>query len=1294
MTARHGKIVTFYSYKGGTGRTMALANVAWILAWSGQRVLAVDWDLESPGLHRFFHPFLDMDLVDETPGVIDLIRNYQWAATRTTRGRAPDWYREYADVSPSTISLEWEFPGGGVLHFMPAGRQNQDYSAALTSVNWDEFYENFGGGLFFDAMRESMKRDYDYVLIDSRTGLSDVAQICTLQLPDVLVALFTFSEQGIDGVAGVTQQIRDQFSQRGIRVLPVPTRIDDAEKEKADNGRAYARYRFAGLPQLMDEAERTRYWGDVEVPYKPFYAYEEIPAVFGDRPGGHGTLRAALERLAGHIADDPAMAGPMLDEPERLRIVGSYTRRRPPHAGDIVICFVPENRPWAEWIGRLLERRGIRSIQYNAESPDTDQALAHDRILAIVSPAFARSRAARNFTLSTRQATAVHVAEMRPIEPFAGAGTIELHGLTESDAAHAVLRALDITVAEADGEDLPAGVRYPGSMPRIWNVGPRNPNFTGRDSVLDTLRGQLMAKGMAVVMPVALHGLGGVGKTQVALEYAHRFKSDYDVVWWINAEFPKFIDESLALLAERLGIRIGPSLPDAARDALDVLRLGQAPYQRWLLIYDNAYDPADLREHLPDGPGHVLVTSRNQSWGAVAAPLEVDVFTRAESIEHLSKRLPTLSAEGADRLAERVGHLPLAVEVAAAWLAETGMRIEDYLSELDTSGTRLLSLDAIWQISLDRLAERTRAGVQLLELCAFMAPSISVDLIYSQTTLEALAPFDPTLRVPGILGRVVQEISRLALARIDLQNGEIQIHRLIQEFLRDRLSPAEQEDRYHTVHRILAGARPTRGDTDDPQNWPQYALIWPHLEPSRAASCDEDAVRTLMIDWVRLLWKRSQHEQALELGRRLELQWSATLGRGAETGRLSEPEARVLLRQLLFLRFHIGNIYRSQGEFERARELDEAVLAAQRTALGEEDLHTLMTAGSLAADLRGLGRYTEALEMDRRTHGRLKDLFGEDFERTLSAANNLAISLRLNGHNEQARDLDDDTVQRRLQVLGQMHSYTLQTQSNLARDYRDLGDYRQSLSILEGVYARYNEVLGPDFIDTLRCATSLATSLRLLGEHERARTLTEETVQRLEGNYPPDHPDVLACRMNLAADLAAAGQEERALAVSAQTLAGYERRLGPNHPYTCMARNNYGCYLVRNGSYDDALVQLKNANEYLLEALGRTSPLAHGTGMNLANVYAATGLSEKALALDRTLQVMLNELHGAQHPVTLSCLMNLSLDLTAVGSHAEARQLRESTLSRLAEVLGDKHPTVEAARRGTRLDRELMPQPI
>jgi len=1320
MTGRDGKVVTFYSYKGGTGRTMALANVAWILASSGKRVLAVDWDLESPGLHRFFHPFLDLEIVADTPGVIDLIRNYQWAATRTQRGRPLDWYREYAEVSQNTVSLEWDFPNGGALHFMPAGRQNQDYSATLASVNWDEFYEKFGGGLFFDAMRESLQREYDYVLIDSRTGLSDVAQICTLQLPDILVALFTLSDQGIDGVATVTQQVGSQYAQRGIRILPVPTRIDEAEKDKADNGRAYARRRFAGLPQGMDDTQRARYWGEVEVPYRAFYAYEETLAVFGDRAdAGPSSLRAALERLARYITQDPTVAAPVVDEPERLRLVGAFTRRRAPHPGDLVLCYVPENRMWADWITQLLEQHGVRTIQYDVDSPsegpETAQALAHNRTLAILSPAFARSRQAMSFarqvadtdpSRSRGQLTAVYVSEMRQLEPFAGRPTVDLAGLGEHAAVESMLRALELAGAEP-GPDAPAsGPRFPGSVPRIWNVGPRNATFTGRNSVLENLRSQLTSKGSAVVLPVALHGLGGVGKTQVALEYAHRFRADYDLVWWINAEVPGFINESLADLAGRTGARVGESLPDAAREALEFLRLGRAPYQRWLLIYDNAREPADLRDYIPSGPGHVLITSRNQSWSEVAEALEVDVFTRDESIEHLSKRLPTLPTEDADRLAARLDNLPLAVEVAAAWLAETGTPIEDYLAELDTSSTKLLSisqpagysrtLEATWQISLDRLAERTKAGVRLLELCAFMAPSISVDLVYGQQTLEALAPFDPTLRVPGILGRVIQEISRLALAKIDLQNGEIQIHRLMQDFLRNRLSGDEQQDRYHLVHRILAGARPIRGDTDDPRNWPQYALIWPHLDPSRAAECNEDPVRTLLIDWVRFLWKRSQHEQALELGHRLEEQWAVLLDPPPGQDALTEPEAQVLLRQLLFLRFHMGNVYRSQGAFDKAMELNQRVLDDQRSALGEEDLHALMTAAGVAADLRGLGRYREALEMDTRTYGQLKLLFGEDHERTLLAASNLAVSQRLTGDSAEAREVDADTLERRRQVLGPKHPYTLQSLLALARDYRELGDYQQSLSMLEATYRDYLEVLGPDFVDTLRTATALAISMRYLGEHARARALTEETTTRFEADYESEHPDALACQINLAADLAATGDFERALAVSTTSLERYETRLGAGHPYTCVARNNHASYLLRVGRNAEARELLQQTYDSLQANpnLGDSSPFTHGAGINLANAYAANGQHELALELDRKLQRTLTERNGPNHPVTLTCALNLSLDLTAAGRHDQARTLREQALPRLADVLGDEHPTVIAARAGGRLDRELVPQPI
>jgi cellulose biosynthesis protein BcsQ/tetratricopeptide (TPR) repeat protein len=1315
MTGRDGSIVTFYSYKGGTGRTMALANVAWILAASGKRVLAVDWDLESPGLHRFFHPFLDMELVADTPGVIDLIRGYQWASTQREGERPPEWYREHSDVSQHTISLDWEFPQGGALHFMPAGRRNADYSATLSSINWDEFYERYGGGLFFDAMRASLKDEYDYVLIDSRTGLSDVAEICTLQLPDVLVALFTLSSQGVDGVASVTQRVRGLYTDRGIRILPVPTRIDEAEKDKADNGRAYVRRCFAGLPQDMDKTQLAEYWGEVELPYRAFYAYEEILAVFGDRADlGPGSLRASLERLARHITQDPALAAPTYPEPDRLRLVDAYTRRRATYPDALVLCYVPENRLWAEWIARLLEHHGVHTIHYDAENvtrdPGEPETLAQNRTLAVLSPAFARSRRATAFarlvadtdpSRSHGQLAAVYVTEMRQLEPFAGRASIDLTGLPEHAAMEAVLRALDVPDTES-GAGSAAG-RYPGSVPRIWNVAPRNAAFTGRNAMLESLHGELGAKGSAVVLPVALHGLGGVGKTQVALEYAHRFKADYDLVWWINAEVPGFIDESLAELAGRLGIRVTDSLPEAAREALDTLRLGRAPNEQWLLIYDNARDPDDLRNYIPDGPGHVLITSRNQSWSEVAEALEVDIFTREESVEHLSKRLPALAAEDADRLAVRLDNLPLAVEIAAAWLAETGTPIDSYLEQLDVSSTALLSisqppgysrnLEATWQISLDRLAERTEAGVRLLELCAFMAPSISVDLVYHQQMLEALAPYDPGLRMPGMVARMIQEINRLALAKVDLRNGEIQIHRLMQDFLRNRLTETERDERRHLVHRVLAAAKPPRGGADDPNNWLEYGRIWPHLDPSRAAECTEDPVRTLLVDWVRFLLRRSQHEQALELGTRLDQQWSATLG--TADGPLSprDEQERLLVRQLLYLRFQIGNVYRTTGEFAKAHEHDEAVLESQHHVLGEDDLHTLMTATGLGGDLRGLGRYNEALAMDRRTYERLRGLFGEDLDRTLMAAGNLAISLRLSGDGVKARELDVDTLERRRLVLGPKHPYTLASLLALARDYLELGDYQQSVSILEGTYRDYLEVLGPDSVDTLRTATALAVCLRHRGEHARARELTKETAQRFEADFPPDQPDALACRLNLAADLAATGEPDRALEVSKDALASYVRLLGTDHPYTCVARVNYGCYLLRRGRHDAALAELKSADKSLLAAVGEGNPFAQGAGINLANAYSATGQHERALELDRAVVRLLTERNGPSHPMTLVGAVNLSWDLAAVGRPEQAKALRDQTLPKLADALGDEHPTLAAARGGVRLDWELVPQP-
>src|SRR5215510_10868817 len=303
-----GNIITFYSYKGGTGRSMAVANMAWILASSGKRVLTVDWDLEAPGLHRYYAPFLsDKDLTG-SEGLIDLLIEFRDATAVGHAGAGEDnWHEAYADISPYVVSLDWDFPRGGTLDLLPSGRQGASYSARINSFDWEEFYERRGGGVFLEAVKEKMRADYDYVLIDSRTGVSDTSGICTVQMPDAVVVCFTLNNQGIKGSAAVTHSIYEHRLRKGreIAIFPVPMRVEPFEKTKLDLRREYSKKMFELFPAHLPPQSRAQFQEDVQVKYLPYYAYEEILATFGNRPGeSEGTsLLGPAERLTGYLTD-------------------------------------------------------------------------------------------------------------------------------------------------------------------------------------------------------------------------------------------------------------------------------------------------------------------------------------------------------------------------------------------------------------------------------------------------------------------------------------------------------------------------------------------------------------------------------------------------------------------------------------------------------------------------------------------------------------------------------------------------------------------------------------------------------------------------------------------------------------------------------------------------------------------------------------------------------------------------------------------------------------------------------
>ncbi len=320
------QIITFYSYKGGAGRSMTAANVAWILASNGKRVLIIDWDLEAPGLHRYFHPFLvDPELLT-TDGIVDFIINFTVAAL-TPGDAAEDWYVPYANIIRYASSLTWDFPRPGTLDFISAGRQDTAYVARVSSIDWSSFYERLGGGAFLEAAKRQMRAEYDYILIDSRTGISDSSGICTIQMPDQIVACVTPNRQSMLGTAAVmaaVQQHRTNDNGPPVRVFPVLMRVEYAEKQWLVRVREAFASEFGPFLGHLPTGERERYLGRVEFPYVPYYSYSEVLPAFGDSGESPFSLLAPAERLASYLSDGEVSKLGATTHAERQAVLARY----------------------------------------------------------------------------------------------------------------------------------------------------------------------------------------------------------------------------------------------------------------------------------------------------------------------------------------------------------------------------------------------------------------------------------------------------------------------------------------------------------------------------------------------------------------------------------------------------------------------------------------------------------------------------------------------------------------------------------------------------------------------------------------------------------------------------------------------------------------------------------------------------------------------------------------------------------------------------------------------------------
>lgn len=782
------------------------------------------------------------------------------------------------------------------------------------------------------------------------------------------------------------------------------------------------------------------------------------------------------------------------------------------------------------------------------------------------------------------------------------------------------------------------------STPRVWgNIPPRNPNFTGRKDLLELLARRLR-EGTTTVLPEALHGMGGVGKTQLAIEYAYRHQAEYDLVWWIPAERPGQIGQSLVELANRLGLKTSSEANIAGPAVREALREGR-PYARWLLIFDNAESPERVRHYFPTGgSGTILVTSRNRRWSLVGGSLEVDVFTREESKELLRRDGAPIEEDEADRLAEALGDLPLALEQAAAWRSETGMPVAEYLRLFESKRSELLEVSppldyqlpvaAAWNVSLDHVETRSVAALRLLQLCSYFAPGPISRAIFSGLGGGSIVPeLDHALNDPIRLARALREINRYSLARIDHRTNSVEMHRLVQAVLINRMTPEERELMRVGAHMLMAAADPK--EPTQPGNWPRYAELYGHVVASQAIRSDQLWVRELVMNIAKYLYFWGDWEIAVDFCEQTWTTWQELYG-------AQDTATRRMAWWLCF-------VYLRTGRHEDARVLSERLQEIYETTSppdGEDDREDAIEALNLVAAVRrALGEFAAGEELDSRVHERARRFYGEDDPVTLYTAHNLAVSLRLTGRFTRALELDQRTHTLKVQLFGSDHQQALVTQAGIAIDVRETGDYVRARSLQQAVFDANRIVFGATNPATVQAMKQLSEACRKEGDHEAALELARESFQQFTRRYGDTHPRSL----------------DAALALSVS-----ERQ---------------------NDDLDTALTLGTEACERYRSLFNSSHPHALAADVDLAVTLRLLGRAEQARRLDENALSRLTERLAADHPMTLACAINLASDLSALGAEAEARGLGEVTLERCRAALGPDHPTTLACATNLALDQ-------
>ncbi|MDQ2715417.1 MAG: FxSxx-COOH system tetratricopeptide repeat protein [Chloroflexota bacterium] len=846
-----------------------------------------------------------------------------------------------------------------------------------------------------------------------------------------------------------------------------------------------------------------------------------------------------------------------------------------------------------------------------------------------------------------------------------------------------IKEAIDDFTAKSSDQVL-SSPRDPASHP--WHVPyQHNPFFMGRDDILHSLHETLASERENGIETLALSGLGGCGKTQIALEYAYRYRDEYHAILWIQGDSAEDLRAGFIGLATLLNL---PEQKDADQEnVIAALKRYLSQTSRWLIIIDNLETFEILADLLPtQGRGAILATTRRQATGVYATLHRVEMLTPANGALFLLRRakllapdaaldtLPSSTVESAYTISHLVAGLPLALDQAGAYMEETTASPAEYIKRYKKYAAQILkqrrkfpsghpaSVAATFALCIEQAGQRDPASLEILSLCAFLHPDgiplelFSADVSDLGPTLQAL------LSNELAFDHALETLIDLSLLHRNSDTGTLSIHRLVQVVLRDKMKADAQrlwtERAIKAVYRVFPAS--------EMRYWPQCQQYLPHallaadLIQQGHLSFPEAAqllylAASYLYDLASYAEARKLCEQALAIVEQVHSE--------------EHSETASLLHCL-------GNIYESQGLATDALDVYERALAIAERVWGSEQADMARLLNDVGEHFQIAGQFPLAEDYYQRALAIRQKIFGPEHPDTASSLNNMAGIYEAQDRYEQAAALYEQALHIRLRLRGPHHSDTAESFSNVARFYRVIGKYVQAEPLYEQAIVAYEQALGPQHPRVATCYNNFAVLCIVLGRYTQAEQLLTQALDIRSQLFGLQHPSTAGSWNYLARVYYKQGRYEQAQTLYQQALTVCEHASGRDHPSTTSILVNMGELYLAQGNDQQAEALLSEALTTITAKQGPRSSTAAPVLNLLGEVYLARAHYERAGQMLTEALAIRQERLGKTHPETAMSLKSLGDLSLARDEDAQAAEWYQQALELVLDPLGPSHPDV------------------